>query len=371
MLQKGSERSVGSMRRRRRVWLGQLRRELSGERQPRRQQHRQRMQHLQRQRGRGGDLRHAAMSSRRRSEVPLSWGSTSSPATRAAARSPPLPMASASGSRPPRRGASRSLGAISSPAEINNINDGGGWGGGAYWAGGGRQWRTGDTTETDGPFFSNYWGWQMVCGSSSGCNQNAGIALNSVLLTAAESQGPSSSPSGANNLLYQTRALRLEPRRASPIPSRWRRPTPLGCAGSEAIVNGTGNPGARRVARHLAVAPVPRRVLDRRRRGHRRHSRVRARGRHPHSAAPGHQRRPGHDHGCCDAEGRQRPGRADPVGPDRRRLGRPGARSTSRPTSPPGRPASPERDARSTAGPARFTRARARRCRCRGWAPTS
>ena len=37
----------------------------------------------------------------------------------------------------------------SSPAEITNINDGGGWGGGAYWAGGGRQWRSGDTAETD------------------------------------------------------------------------------------------------------------------------------------------------------------------------------------------------------------------------------
>ena len=62
----------------------------------------------------------------------------------------------------------------------------------------------GDPSEGDGPFFSNYWGWQMVCGSSSGCNQNAGIALNSVLLTAAEGQGPNLSATGANNLVSQT-----------------------------------------------------------------------------------------------------------------------------------------------------------------------
>ena len=44
----------------------------------------------------------------------------------------------------------------------------------------------------------------MICGSSSGCNQNAGIALNSVLLTAAEAQGPSIVAGGANNLFSQT-----------------------------------------------------------------------------------------------------------------------------------------------------------------------
>jgi hypothetical protein len=56
------------------------------------------------------------------------------------------------------------ISAVSSPAEIDNINDDGGWGGGAYWAGGGRQWTSGDTVESDGSFASSYWGWQMICG---------------------------------------------------------------------------------------------------------------------------------------------------------------------------------------------------------------
>jgi hypothetical protein len=132
--------------------------------------------------------------------------------------------------------------AISSPAEITNINNGNGWGGGAYWAGGGRQWRTGDPSESDGPFISSYWGWQMICGSGSGCTQNAGIALNSVLLTAAESQGPSVASAGANNLLSQNARYVWNPV-GEPYPIPVSTSDPSGVCKIQVIVNATVVPG--------------------------------------------------------------------------------------------------------------------------------
>ena len=132
--------------------------------------------------------------------------------------------------------------AISSPAEITNINDGGGWGGGAYWAGGGRQWRTGDGSETDSGFASSYWGWQMICGSGSGCNQNAGIALNSVVLTGVENQAPSLSASGSNNLLSQTSHYVWNPV-GEPYPIPVSTSDPSGVCQVKAVVNGTVVPG--------------------------------------------------------------------------------------------------------------------------------
>ncbi|MFZ1996628.1 MAG: hypothetical protein WAU75_21120 [Solirubrobacteraceae bacterium] len=88
-------------------------------------------------------------------------------------------------------------------AGANNINDGGGWGGGGYWSGGGNPWHAGATSVTDGPFNSPYWGFQMICGSSS-CNQAGGIAVNDVQLVAVENQGPGLTAVGSNNLWYQT-----------------------------------------------------------------------------------------------------------------------------------------------------------------------
>jgi hypothetical protein len=88
-------------------------------------------------------------------------------------------------------------------AGVDNINDGGGWGGGGYWSGGGNPWYAGATSETDGPFNSPYWGFQMICGSSS-CSQGGGIAVNDVQLVAVENQGPNLTAVGSNNLWYQT-----------------------------------------------------------------------------------------------------------------------------------------------------------------------
>jgi hypothetical protein len=132
--------------------------------------------------------------------------------------------------------------AVSSPAEINNINDGGGWGGGAYWAGGGHAWRTGDGAEIDSGFFSTYWGWQMVCGSSSGCNQNAGIALNSVVLTGVEAQGPSLTPTGSNNLLSQSSHYVWNPV-GEPYPISVSTSDPSGVCQVQAVADGKVIPG--------------------------------------------------------------------------------------------------------------------------------
>lgn len=88
-------------------------------------------------------------------------------------------------------------------ASIDNINAGGGWGGGGYWSGGGSAWNDSQNSLTDGPFNSPYWGFQMVCGASS-CNQRASIVVSDVQVLAVENQGPSLAAEGANNLWYQT-----------------------------------------------------------------------------------------------------------------------------------------------------------------------
>ena len=82
----------------------------------------------------------------------------------------------------------------------------------------------------------------MICGSGSGCNQNAGIALNSVVLTAAENQGPSIVADGANNLFYQTSHYVWNPA-GQPYPIPVSTSDPSGVCRIQAIVNGTVIPG--------------------------------------------------------------------------------------------------------------------------------
>jgi hypothetical protein len=89
-------------------------------------------------------------------------------------------------------------------ANILNVNNGQGWGGGSFYAGGGNQWYNGQTSEYDGPFNSSYWGFQIVCGWSS-CSNPANIYAGGVQLTAVENQGPAVVAMGGNNLWYQTR----------------------------------------------------------------------------------------------------------------------------------------------------------------------
>jgi hypothetical protein len=92
--------------------------------------------------------------------------------------------------------------ASASPASIDNINTGQGWGGGSYWAGGGNPWTDSQTYLADGPFNSSYWGFQIICGWSS-CSNGAGITLNTIQLSATENQGPGLLAIGSNNLWYQ------------------------------------------------------------------------------------------------------------------------------------------------------------------------
>ena len=92
--------------------------------------------------------------------------------------------------------------AFVSPYEIYDLNNGTGWGGGSYYAGGGGQWHDGDTYENDPSFSSSYWGFQMICGWSS-CTNFGGIYLNSIVLTGTENQGPGLIAMGSNNLWYQ------------------------------------------------------------------------------------------------------------------------------------------------------------------------
>ena len=89
-------------------------------------------------------------------------------------------------------------------ASVVNVNNGQGWGGGSFYAGGGSQWYNGQTSAYDGPFSSSYWGFQIVCGWSS-CSNPANIYAGGIQLTAVENQGPSIVATGNNNLWYQTR----------------------------------------------------------------------------------------------------------------------------------------------------------------------
>ena len=66
--------------------------------------------------------------------------------------------------------------AFVSPYDIYNLNNGQGWGGGSYYAGGGSGWTNGAAYEQDSGFSSSYWGFQMICGFSV-CTQLRGHLL--------------------------------------------------------------------------------------------------------------------------------------------------------------------------------------------------
>ena len=157
---------------------------------------------------------------------------------------------------------------------VSNINDGGGWGGGAYWAGGGDSWSSGVTSRSDGPFNSPYWGFQMICGSSS-CTQSGAISVNTVELIAIENQGPSLTAVGAGNLWYQTGRYVWNPA-GDPWPITLQASDPSGVCSMQAVVN------AARVARsvgdaeHEWMAAVPGSDLDACGRRQRRHPRLRS-----------------------------------------------------------------------------------------------
>jgi hypothetical protein len=75
-------------------------------------------------------------------------------------------------------------------------SQGGDFGGGFYWAGGGVQTRNGETAVGVGPFFSGYFGFQLVCGVSK-CTQPAQLDIGAISLYVRETSGPSfAAPTG-------------------------------------------------------------------------------------------------------------------------------------------------------------------------------
>ena len=77
------------------------------------------------------------------------------------------------------------------------VNSNMGWGGGFYWAGGGAQVHQSQIAYSSPPLFSNYFGWQIICGWSKcdGVNKPGEISILGLEIEAAEGSGPSVSPS--------------------------------------------------------------------------------------------------------------------------------------------------------------------------------
>lgn len=80
----------------------------------------------------------------------------------------------------------------------SGINDGEQYGGGFYWASGGASLYDGETSAGFGPFFSSYFGVQVICGNSPSCSHgNSYIGLSDIALYVQETSGPTlSSPDG-------------------------------------------------------------------------------------------------------------------------------------------------------------------------------
>jgi hypothetical protein len=100
---------------------------------------------------------------------------------------------------------------------VNNLNQPG-YGGGVYWSGGGDAVNTGSnqaelgfgSDSTGSAFSSQYFGLQLVCGDTSGCDgtgsqSNAQIVSSgTVSFAVQETQGPSLSAAGIDNIFDQT-----------------------------------------------------------------------------------------------------------------------------------------------------------------------
>ena len=130
--------------------------------------------------------------------------------------------------------------AFVSPYDIYNLNNGQGWGGGSYYAGGGSGWTNGAAYEQDSGFSSSYWGFQMICGFSV-CTNYGGIYLNSIVLTATEDQAPGLIALG-NNLWYQGAHDVWNPP-GDPWSIALESSDPSGVCSMSAVVNGVTIPG--------------------------------------------------------------------------------------------------------------------------------
>ena len=164
---------------------------------------------------------------------------------------------------------------------VFNLNNGTGWVGGSFFAGGGSAWNAVTSILSDPPFASSYWGVVVECAPGYACGGAGQITLRSITLSATESQGPSLSAQGSGNLWYQTR-------QGEWIWNAPGDPWPLTLAASDpsGVCSNVGSCSAARVTRSVvdpelvAVAAVPRPDMDTDRRRQRRHARLRARCRH-------------------------------------------------------------------------------------------
>jgi len=91
----------------------------------------------------------------------------------------------------------------SATGSVYNLNDGSGWVGGSMFYGGGTSWVNGATSMVDSGLASPYWGATVECAST--CTGAGRIFLSSISLTASETTGPNLTPTGSNNLWFQTR----------------------------------------------------------------------------------------------------------------------------------------------------------------------
>jgi hypothetical protein len=85
---------------------------------------------------------------------------------------------------------------------VLGVNDGGAWGGGSFWAGGGARWSGNTSCVSEAGFWSSYYGFQLVC-ERTACSGDPFIQVNDITLTATEYQGPGLAALGTNNLWYQ------------------------------------------------------------------------------------------------------------------------------------------------------------------------
>ena len=131
-----------------------------------------------------------------------------------------------------------------SGAFISNLNNGTGWGGGTFYAGGGQQLYDQQADATDSGFSSSYWGFQMICGWSK-CTNTGTVEPGVITLTATENQGPALAALGSNNLWYQGAYYVWNPP-GDPWPIPLQATDPSGVCAMGAVVNGRaiGGPSA-------------------------------------------------------------------------------------------------------------------------------
>jgi hypothetical protein len=89
------------------------------------------------------------------------------------------------------------VGASTGSLVSTGLNDSGGeFGGGFYWAGGGAQTHDTETAFGAGPFFSSYFGFQLICGAAK-CTQAAQLDIGAISLYVRETSGPTfAAPTG-------------------------------------------------------------------------------------------------------------------------------------------------------------------------------